>query len=194
MEKEKQLLLPGDLVGTGEEYLPEEGTFLDDNGNIYSSNTGELVIDKRTLGAKLNVTTRFPTMQKVGMKVIGVIGEAQGQVAFVDIPIESDCIPWEVPAVLHISRIKPGFVDSVKDEFRIGDVVRVLIGEVSKHSVLVSTKDFDCGVIRAYCSKCRKLLLRDPQSKEWLVCPECGSREKRKMASDYGTWDTKIKR
>lgn len=190
-ETKKQVLLPGDFVAAGEEYLPGDGTYLGDDGDIYSANTGELLIDKKEMTANLKPNTRFPHMQKVGMKPLGVIGEGGGQVAFVDLiemGEDRSLVAWRNTAVLHISRIKDGFVDSIKDEVKTGDVVRVKIVELSPHTVVVNTLDPDCGVILAYCSRCRKPMVLDGSM---VVCPGCACRETRKTASDYGKVDIK---
>lgn len=188
-ETRKELLLPGDFVATGEEYLPGTGTYLDNNGNIYSTNSGELLIDKRDMIANLKPNTRYPRMQEVGMKPLGVIGETSGQVAFVDLTEmgeDRSLIAWRITALLHISRIKQGYVERIKDEVRIGDVVRVKISERSSHTVTIDTLDYDCGVILAFCSKCRKPMALEGNM---VVCRECGCRETRKIASDYGKVD-----
>jgi exosome complex component CSL4 len=191
VDPKKQLILPGDRIGAGEEYLPGKGTYLDDDGNIYSANSGELAIDKKGMTANLNPKTRCPHMQEVGMKPIGVVGEGSGQVAFVDLGEmgeDRSLIAWRNTAVLHISRIKQGYVEHIKDEVRIGDVVRVKITEISPHTVVIDTLDFDCGVILAYCSRCRKPMVRQG---DIVACEECGRKETRKLASDYGKVDIK---
>jgi exosome complex component CSL4 len=53
-------------------------------------------------------------------------------------------------------------------------------------SLQLSTKGKEYGVIKSLCSKCRNPLTLKNRD---LECNQCGYREKRKLASDYGNYD-----
>ena len=84
--------------------------------------------------------------------------------------------------MLHASRIKDGFVKNVRDELRIGDIVRAKISEMRQGEMHVSTEGSHFGVVKAFCSKCRHALELVGST---LTCSSCGAKENRKLASDY---------
>jgi exosome complex component CSL4 len=87
-------------------------------------------------------------------------------------------------AVLRVANIDRKYVKSLRDEIRIGDIVRVKVMEVTSHTIRLTTAERDLGVIKAFCSSCRHDLEKQGTK---LVCRNCGSVESRKTASDYGS-------
>lgn len=181
------MVLPGDYVAESEEYLPGFGVY-SEKGKLFSSNIGELELDPKTHTAKVKVSTRIPKMQDVGIITLGVIADVTENTALVDlIPFESKnfvFVPNGVSAIIHVSKVKRGYTENMREEFRVGDIVRAKIIEVSRHTVSLTTSDKNLGVIQAFCSKCRSELVKKGTS---LVCSKCGYMENRKFAYDYGT-------
>ena len=179
--------LPGDRVGAIEEYMPSAGTFSSDEG-VYSSNIGKLELDAKTHSARVKPKTRVPKLQGVGSVTVGVIAEASDSVAIVDLAqIDQDnisLIPNGVSAVLHVSNIRRDYVKDLRDELKIGDIIRVRIIEASEHTTKLTVDGMDLGVIKAFCVRCRQPL-RASGAK--LVCDRCGDVESRKIAQDYGS-------
>ena len=179
--------LPGDRIGAIEEYMPSEGTFSADEG-VYSSNIGELELDKKTHSARVRPKTRLPKLQGVGSVVVGVVAETSDSVAIVDLAqIDSQgtsLIPNGVSAVLHVSNIRRGYVKDLRGEVKIGDIIRAKIIEFSEHTTKLTIDGRELGVIKAFCTRCRQPLR---MSGTKLVCDRCGSAERRKTAQDYGS-------
>jgi exosome complex component CSL4 len=184
---DKKLVLPGEEVGSSVEYLPGFGVYSDDD-RLYSSGIGELELDTKNHSAKVKSSTRIPRMQSRGTVTIGVVADVSDNKAMVDLaPIESKSflfVPQGATAVLNVAKVKRGYVKSLKDEIKVGDIIRVKIIEVSKHTVHLAIDDKDLGVIKSRCSRCKERLERDGYK---LVCGSCGNVERRKIASDYGT-------
>ena len=180
------MVLPGDYVGVSEEYLPGFGVYSEED-KLYSSNVGELDLDAKTHVAKVMVKTRIPKMQSPGIIVIGIVAGVMENVALIDLlPFKSKnfvFVPQGATAILHVSKVKRGYIEHLSSEIKTGDIVRVKIIEVSKHTVNLTTDEKNLGVIKAYCSICRHELKR---SGRMLVCDNCKNKENRKMAYDYG--------
>lgn len=177
---------PGKFVGTAEEFIPSHGLYEED-GKIYSNATGELELDAKNHTAKVIFKTRIPKLQGVKTITYGVVADVSKQVAVVDlVPAKSktfEFVPAGISAVLHISNIRRGYVDSFETELKIGDILRVAIIEAEPHTMRLTVDGQNLGVVLAYCSKCRNRMNRKGYEVE---CPKCGSVEKRKLTADYG--------
>lgn len=180
------MVLPGDYIGVSEEYLPGFGVY-SEKGKLYSSNVGDLELDLKDHVAKIMVKTRIPKMQSPGIIAIGIVVSAMENTALIDLlPFESKnfvFVPQGLTAVLHVSKVKRGFIKDLSKEIKAGDIVRVKITEVSKHTVSLTTDGKNLGVIKAYCSMCRHELKKRGTG---LFCDNCKNREYRKTAYDYG--------
>ncbi|VVB56980.1 Exosome complex component Csl4 [uncultured archaeon] len=84
--------------------------------------------------------------------------------------------------VLHASYIKRGYVKKVRDEYRIGDIIRARVVEMKNGEHHISTDDAHAGCLIAYCAGCRTPLEKRPAG---LQCPACDRRDNRKLADDY---------
>jgi len=181
------VVLPGEYIAAIEEYMPSTGTFSSEDG-LFSSSIGTLELDAKSHSAKVKLKARSPKLQGIGTIVIGRVAEMSESVAIVDlIQVESkgvSFVPNGVSAVLHVSSIKRGYVKDLKEEIKIGDIVRVKIIDVSPHSTKLTTDSRELGVIKAFCSNCRQPLR---MSGAKLICDRCGSVENRKTADDYGS-------
>ena len=56
---ENNFVVPGDLVGTSEEYLPGNGTY-EENGNIYANITGKIAINKKERSVYIEPAIKIP--------------------------------------------------------------------------------------------------------------------------------------
>jgi exosome complex component CSL4 len=173
---------PGQEIGTEEEYVGGSGTYVE-NAKIYASITGELREENRTL----TVSQSHPlATMAVGTMVIGQIDNISDPVALV--VVEGDSTETNRLAkssaycVLHASYIKRGYVKSVRDELRIGDIIRARISEFKNGEYHIATDDEHLGCIKAFCAGCRHPLEKKPTG---LQCANCGRRENRKLADDY---------
>lgn len=178
------MLFPGQLIGTEEEYIPGDGTHVRE-GRIYASIVGELHIDAKHRATVLPAE-RIPQI-KIGAIAYGVAVEIFKNVAFFDLElIETDerTRTVSIPGFLPITDVREGFVRSVRDEVRVGDIVKGVITRITSLGVQISTVPREMGVVKAFCTNCReqlKLLARV------LKCERCGTTERRKLGVPYGT-------
>ena len=185
------IVFPGEQVATEEEFAPSGGTFAE-AGKVFSAEVGEPVLDAKAHQARLQPKTRVPVLQHAGTVTFGLVANATDKVALVDlIAVKEQGFRQAltgISAILRVSNVKRGFVESLRDEVRSGDILRVKIIEVSPHTVQLSIVDANLGVVKAFCSVCRsplKALPVGPRGPPGLVCENCGSKETRKAASDY---------
>ncbi len=180
------MVLPGDFVANEEEFMPGFGTYAEE-GIVYSSNIGDLEKDMKKREVRIKVKTRIPLFFKRGSVVYGVVAKVSENIAIVDISParvgQFYYIPRPVTHVLPISEVRRGFVRDMRDEFRTGDVIKAKILAVEKHSVTLTTRASDLGVVKAFCTQCRHPLVLE---KGKLVCKNCGNVERRKISVEYG--------
>jgi exosome complex component CSL4 len=183
MEKDKRIVVPGDFLGTSEEFTLGKGVF-DENGNLYASQIGEISIsDKRVIDVLPVVET--PPMLKEGDVVIGRIEDIKDTVAVVSIACvkgkETREIAASTQGVIHISNVKSGYVSELQHEFGYLDVVKARV--IDAKALRLSTESKDLGVIKAMCMKCKGNLKRKG---DVLTCERCKRVESRKISEDYG--------
>ncbi|MDI6856394.1 MAG: exosome complex RNA-binding protein Csl4 [Candidatus Thermoplasmatota archaeon] len=178
-----KIVLPGELIGTAEEFIAGEGTFEEGN-KIFASVAG---VVERDPGAKTIrvIAINKPCVLKKGDIIIGSIVDMRDVFATVEIlkvigkTREPSC---DRSASLHISKIDKYFVESISKIYKIGDIIKAEVIQVSP-STQLSTMAREFGVVKAFCSLCRaplKLKLNK------LFCESCKRTELRKFASEYG--------
>jgi len=187
MEKNEKIVLPGDSIASTLEYLPSFGTYSDED-NIRSSSIGYPELIKTERVARVNILTKIPKIQQKGTYTYGVISNINDTKAMIDlISIDSNKFRLIAPgetAILRVENVRRGFVKSMRNEFKIGDIVKVKIINVSKTGVDLTTDEKELGVVKAYCSKCRSEMQRVDSFK--VKCSNCGWVETRKLSSKYG--------
>ncbi len=126
MEKDKKSVVPGDFLGTSEEFTQGKGVY-DEEGNLYALQIGEIGInDKRGMDVLPLVET--PPILKEGDVVIGRITDIRDTVAIVSIACmsmkgkEKREIAASTQGVIHISNVKKGYVSELQQEFGYLDV------------------------------------------------------------------------
>ncbi len=179
-------VVPGEFVAHEEEFMPGFGTYSQD-GDVYTSNIGDLEKDVKKREVRVKVKTRIPLFFKRGMTIYGRIAQMTDNIAIVDVlPAKVGqfyYIPRPVTHVLPISEVKRGYVKTMRDEFKVGDIIKAKIIGVDSYTVTLSTRALDLGVVKAFCSSCRSPLVME---KGALKCPVCGSVERRKVSVEYG--------
>jgi exosome complex component CSL4 len=183
--KTGDFVVPGDFLATAEEFMPGEGAYEED-GKVYSSCTGVVLVDVRTKHISVFPRTAVPPELKRGDIVIGKIEEVRDQTASVHIGVlrgrEDRQLPLPDFGSIHISQVRGSYLKDLSHEFRLGDIVRARVINVRRGAIQLTTAGDNLGVIMALCSKCRTPLDRDGSK---LKCPNCGNVELRKLASDY---------
>lgn len=181
-KKAGQLVIPGERLGVIEELSPGKGAYVS-NGVLYSSATGLLSISNKI--ASVYGVSYIPTVPYRGSIVVGQVVNGSSNAAFIEIfRIGRKFFPSPAfTGILHISMVSQGFVRSMLDVCREGDVVRARVVSVKNLMYHLSIKDSRFGVIYAFCSKCGELLVLRVNN---LICPTCRNEEIRKIAFDYG--------
>ncbi len=180
---EVRIVTPGEEIGKTEEYLGGENTYVS-NGGIYAEVTGTVEKEDRKILVKPSVST--PPVPHLNDVVIGKVFSIRNALALVRLSYvegnERREIPSQEVAALHISNISQDYVDEMSDVIREGDVVKARITNPQSGNIDLTTAEPGLGVISARCQR-DATRLRNEDGK--LVCPECGSTEKRKLSEDY---------
>ena len=94
-------------------------------------------------------------------------------------------VSGDTNGTLRVSEIAKGYVKDPADMFSFGDIFRAKVTQV-KPNIQLDTKDENMGVIRALCTKCRHPLVKKDKT---LECENCGNKERRLMAMDFGSYN-----
>ncbi|VVB91930.1 Exosome complex component Csl4 [uncultured archaeon] len=182
---EEKIVLPGDLIGTSEEFTPKNGTFVD-KGNIYAATTGIVKINAKERSISVTPVTNVPPHLQVGDIVIGQVTDIKESVALVEIASIKGRGEREIvnaaQAAIHVSNVKDAYVKELYAEFSPFDIVKARV--IDLRNMRLTTVNKELGVMKAYCSNCRTVLKKDNNK---LKCPKCSRVETRKLSSDYGT-------
>lgn len=177
-------VLPGELVGTTEEYRAGKGTTVV-VGDIYSSVTGHIVIDPHVRVVSVLPVTTTPNILKEGDIVFGRVTDVRESGALVEIAAIEGKTDREVMTMgladLHVSHVRDSYVKRLANEFQASDIIRAKV--LSLDRTQLSTTEASLGVMKAYCSNCRGALVLEGTK---LKCPVCNRTETRKVSSEYG--------
>lgn len=176
---EKKLVLPGDYLSSAEESEAGENTYTDKD-EVYSAAVGENESSPghalvKTKGRKLKAPA-------IGDIVYCLIFKASPNKAI------GTCMPTaevdgngrglSFDAVLPVTAIKQDYVREVRDEVRIGDIIKTKIQKITKSGIDISMLDHDCGVVCAFCPRCRKgMNLKE----KVFICGICGWKDYKKI-------------
>jgi len=177
-----QFVVPGDRIGVIEEFMPGPGTYVRD-GILYSKITGRVLLDMLNKRASVYPLVRRVAVPRVRSIVTGQVADVQSKFALVRIyKVEEKVLPGFFTGVLHVSDVSHGYVESMFDACRTGDILRARVISTKNRVYHLSTAEDMLGVIYALCSKCGHLLI---PKRRMMKCVKCGNVEKRKIASDY---------
>jgi exosome complex component CSL4 len=179
-----RLVVPGDLLGTAEEFVPGRGTYEHD-GRIYSALLGQSRVDPSSRAVSVRALHSIPELD-AGDLVLGRVEEIKSSMAIVEILAahpSSRTVPGEPEGTIHVSKVKDGYTENINDELAPGDLVLAKILE-NHPSIKLTTAPPGLGVVSARCQRCHATLELTGRSD--LACPRCGNREHRKVSSDYG--------
>lgn len=182
-KKSGLFVVPGDRLGVIEEFISGSGTYVE-HGAIYSNITGRTLLD--TLNKEMSVypMVHGATVPLAGSTVIGRVSNVQSKMAALRIfEIGKTLLSGFFTGTLHISDTSFGYVETMFEVCKPGDIMRAKVIVNKNRTYHLSTVEKNLGVIYAFCSRCGHMLLLERQN---MRCPECGKIEKRKVASDYG--------
>ncbi|HTT25686.1 MAG TPA: exosome complex RNA-binding protein Csl4 [Thermoplasmata archaeon] len=178
------LVVPGELLGTAEEFVPGHGTY-EDHGKIYAALLGRPRVNSTERQILVDALHAIPRIADEDL-VYARVDEVKSAMAICTIVAAADsrrAVPGAPEGTVHISKAKDGYTDSLGDEFQAGDllIARVL---QSQPTIKLTTAAPELGVLSARCSVCHGLLTVGPKD---LQCPRCGNTERRKTAKGYGS-------
>lgn len=182
-EIDEEFVTPGEELGTSEEWLPGKGAH-EEAGMICASVFGKVEYDEENLEANVVPVNPISEIEE-GKIIYGRISRNQGSIASLDIGMiegESRGIARDIEASLHVSKISDDYVDSVEAVLKKGDIIRAKVIQ-SEPSIQVKTTGKNLGVVKAYCTKCRKPMKKKDSK---LYCSYCERYESRKTAKVYG--------
>ncbi|MFH0973845.1 MAG: exosome complex RNA-binding protein Csl4 [Candidatus Micrarchaeota archaeon] len=173
----ERLVVPGDFLCYSEEYSPAGHAFEDSEGKVFSSVVGR----ERSSDAQRNVSVASPHAKralKAGDLVYARIEDLYDTVALTRMkPAAPGIAPNSDSAFLRISEIRRGYVESFRGHLGIGDVLIARIKEITPLGIYLTVIENDLGVLRAFCSNCRREMLFTARG---FYCKACESGEERK--------------
>lgn len=184
-EAEKEIVYPGDKVGTSEEWLAGEGTY-QEKGNIYAAQFGKLELDEEDLEAKVEAINPVVEVEKDDI-IYGTILMRKKSMAVVTIDkVEggSRDVKQDVEGTIHISEISDDYTEELENEYLVGDIIRGKVIQVEP-TIRLSTVGKKYGIVRGCCQECRKPM-EFKRKKGKLYCPDCEIYADRKISSVYG--------
>jgi len=184
---ENNVVLPGEKLSTSEELLSGDGTFEED-GIIRSARVGKYVVDEIHRRAIVKPVTSVPVMLKRGDTVLAEVRFIRSSMIIanvIHVKGENRGISGDTNGTLRVSEISQSYVKDPASEFSLGDIIRAKVTQVNPN-IQLETKDGSLGVIKGLCTKCRHSLIKKDNI---LECENCGNKERRRTAIDYGNYD-----
>ncbi len=181
----KKVALPGEFLSTEEEFIPGKNTF-EENGEIFSGSTG---LVKEDLQTKEISVKPVPEQVKIspGSIIFGrveVVKDSSVLIEMQNVFGADKKVMCSSFAVLPVRNVSRDYVERLRDFFKIGDLVKARVSKIlpGNNIDLETSSSSDFGVIKAFCSRCRKPLHLFGSS---LKCISCGNTEGRKISNDY---------
>jgi len=176
----KKVVLPGEFLSTEEEFEPGKNAFESD-GNIYSGSLGSLETDSKAKEISVRPAVERHVVGK-GSVLLGRVSLVKENSVMVELckdPDNKAPIISHGMAMLPVRNVSRDYVEHLRDCFKVGDLVKVKVSKILPNGIDVATNEPDLGVVKAFCSRCRRPLEAFGQG---LKCLSCGSTETRKIA------------
>ncbi|RLI15067.1 MAG: RNA-binding protein [Candidatus Hecatellales archaeon] len=184
VKRGQDLVTPGDRLGVIEEFQAGRGTYTE-KGVIYSRTLGKVVIDLKRKRISVQPKTRVPPIPRKGSIIIGEVQQVQDKMATVKVlSINGEKLNRPYTAIIHVSYAVRGFLKSLHDAFRPGDLIKASIIGVENLPYQLTTAGRNLGVIKAYCTRCGGSLTYR-KNRKILECEKCGKTERRKVSEEY---------
>lgn len=176
-----EIVLPGDEVGVVEEYVGE-GFVYEYKGVLRAATVGLVRRDPSKHVLRVERCAKTPNIPTKGDIVYGVVNEVKPKIVVVDL-VSMDKKVFQPPftGLLPLSMITQGRIDSAENLFVESDIIVARV-ESQYSPFIITTKSPELGVILARCRNCGAMLEYDLKA---LVCPACGSKDRRKLSSNY---------
>ena len=184
--EETVFVLPGDLIGTNEEFTPGSETFVR-GSDIFSLVAGTVSVNKKRRTISVIPNTGTPPIIEAGDIVVGEIFNLRDSMVLLRIGgIQGKGErEFQAPvAAVHVSNVKEAYVKDMSNEFGVSDIIKGKV--IDLDNMRLTTSGDELGVMKASCPVCRTPMQKD-QGKDKLKCPSCGKIQSRKLAAGYGT-------
>ena len=184
--KSGDFVMPGDVLGVSEQFLPDKWTY-DDGGYIKASVLGTVDIGSSNKKISIIPSSGTPAILNVGDSVYGEITDVRGQRATINVQKMKGtnrrlALPYM--AAIHISQVKRGYLEKLIDAYRIGDVIEAKVSKIMGDNLDLNTEDKENGVVKAICTRCRAYMIPTGRRDE-VYCEVCDRRERRKISINY---------
>lgn len=185
MAKKEEPVFPGQFLTVEEEYLPGHNTF-EQNGKIYASSIGKVNFDDVHKEVHVHSADEKLKLIEVGNIVLGqviLVKESFVVLNLLEAHKGSEKRKVLDPnATLFVSRVSQAYVRSLSDFFKVGDLVKAKVVEITPYTIELASNEVQLGVVKAFCGQCRQPMILFGEK---LKCKECGSVEDRKISNDY---------
>lgn len=195
-EIDGKIVIVGDFIASEMEYVSEDDySVFEQDGNLYASINGIVKTNK----SKRTIKITSPPERKVeyrdfkrGDIVIGIIKfQRKFTVGLVLIKGGDRVIlDGRVYGNIHVSKVTKGFIDKIDNGFKKNDLVRAKVLYKEGKEYELATDNFSWGVISADCPHCGTELVRS--GRDYVYCPFCGYKGKRKLANDFGNYVERV--
>ena len=186
LDRQGTFVTPGERLSVIEEFFPGQGTYVD-GGDIRASRAGFLLLnlsDRKITVFRPLEPRGASSVPRPGSTVIGEVSNTHQNYSLIRIwMVGQRHLSSFFTGLLHISNVGLS-VKSMFNVCRPGDIVRARVISVKNRIRHLSLAGRRFGVIYAFCTACGSLLKAREDKK--LICENCGSLERRKLASDYG--------
>jgi len=182
---QEKVVVPGEELGISEEYSAEDNTFEDEEGTIYADSVGMANFDDDSREVKVRKDRNVENFSEGSTVFAFVSGIRKNRVLVRILSAERDgkkLVVNRSMAMIPIANVSRDFVKDLRNEFRVGDIVKAEVESIKSFGIRLFTNKPELGVVKAYCSKCRRPL--HLIGKE-LKCTNCGSNEKRKISREF---------
>lgn len=184
--KSGDFVLPGDILGVTEEFVPSEWTY-EEEGKIKSLVVGTVSIDDKNKEISIVPKTSTPPSLEVGKVVVGEVSDIRGQRASVKIDKIKENnrnLVTSFMGGIHISQAQKGYLSKLTEAFRIGDLVEAKVTKIfGLDNVDLTTAEEELGVLKAMCTRCRHFMVITDKNE--VYCENCEKRERRKLSAHY---------
>ena len=148
-----KFVVPGENIGVIEEFTPGAGTYTED-GKIHSKITGRTLLDFLNRKVSIYPLAHPALTPHLGNVVVGEVRNVQSKVAMVRIfKINKSFLQGHFSGVLHVSDSRIGFVESMFEVCRTGEILRAKIVSLKNVVNHLSTAEKNLGVLYAFCSE-----------------------------------------
>jgi len=189
MEKGKkgfEIAVPGEILAVIEEFLPGENV-IEENGFLKSTRIGLIIknFEKHELKVSPLKKRVIPKTNDIVYAQVSSISK-DDITAFTKIYYVKDLgyLPHTFTGVLHVANVSPGYIKSIYEAVRPGDIIRARVVGITGPPFHLSIKERENGVVYAFCNYCLTPLSKG--STGGLYCPRCRVSIRRKVSSFYG--------